>query len=230
MRKGENQMEDVYYYIQDSQIHRVTIYDDPYPENPLTVNTHAGHVMIYHDRYALGDNKGRGNLDDMLDGLMDKYLPDTDYEDMLESDKARALRKAGFAILPIDIMDHSLIGCYCSDIIDDSYHAGYAYMTPEEMAAEQFTVENANSYLKGVIKEYSLYLEGFVYGYTDEAFDGNGWIEQDTLWEFISDKQGDDLLVEMGFSRDSIVSEAEALKCIEAFVYAMRTKQCACYI
>lgn len=168
---------------------KVYIGPDEHPDSPLDWDL-FGTMVCAHKRYTLGHVQLGSSPDEYMDDLAvmfyDQGLPeriqgtlyrvrdwDRTWADAILAagearvERARRKQNAEWAILPLYLYDHGGISMRTDPFSCrwDSSVVGYIYATPEEIATEGWTVEQAREALKGTVATYSDYLEGNVHRY-----------------------------------------------------------------
>ena len=180
-------------YYQDTEenaIFKIEIIQEEEGLNPIKDCDIGFEMYCWHNSYNLGTENPFSDPEDF-----EEYAKDKDC-----------------VALPLWLYDHSGITMSCGNANPfscrwDSGQVGYAYMD-YDMAKKWFLEkdlenwhERAEKYIKAVVRDYALYLEGRCYGY--QTFVYNEFEEEfeddsaDSCWGFISDKFGIDLVEEI---------------------------------
>lgn len=151
---------------------------DEDPQDPRE-DDNASHMVCFHPRYSLGDKH-------------EFKSPDEFREWWKEHGK-------GGELMPLYLMDHSMIGMSTGDYGDmwDSGQVGWTYVTAEEIRREWATGnritkkarEQARNYLRADVETYDDYLQGNVYGYIIEDASGK---HLDSCWGFFGRKYAEE--------------------------------------
>lgn len=199
--------------------HRITIEQDPDPQNPRKEQENASTMVFFHGRYNLGDDHDYSNPCDAVQGIcdLDEEPP------MKRQAHEDALNAARIVWLPVYMYEHSgyTISTTPFSCPWDSGQLGIVYMTydeiiknfmlepldPKTWKPDDETREKALNLLKGEVSTYDNYLTGSVYGYRVEKCvdeDADEWEEVDSCWGFFGD---DDYIIEA--AKDTINVEPE---------------------
>lgn len=146
------------------------------------------------------------DIDWLVDEIIDA-LPQMDKWKLLE-------RHANIVFLPLYLYDHSGITMNTGGFSDrwDSGQVGYIYTDKKTVIETNGWIRNdkgryvkvadrnwkkaAYLWMEGEVEMYDQYLRGEVYGIITERYnpDDDSWEEEDSGWEFFSDKWGDELI------------------------------------
>lgn len=150
---------------------------DESPENPREWDN-LGTMVCWHKRYDLGDKHAFGTPEDFW----------------------RFVRKNGgekqFVVLPLYLYDHSGLAMSTRPFNDpwDSGQVGYIYASyakiKENFGVKKVTAEvrqKVEELLKGEVEEYSLYLEGRVYGFVAYSWTGHNFEVEDSCYGFFGE-------------------------------------------
>lgn len=69
-------MSDYYYYKENGNLYRFRIEYDEMPSNPREFDGYIGTLNLWWNRYALGDNEGKGDPDEILDEIIRENVPE----------------------------------------------------------------------------------------------------------------------------------------------------------
>lgn len=208
-----------YYYTKgnDGSIYRSQIIRDEDPTNCRDDWDNLCDMYIWRRGYNLADDTNGKDMWDILDGLMYKYLPETETEDMSERDMMLALQSKAndkVKIYPIWVYEHSgitisMAGGYP---YNDRWDGGVSgVIIAERKRIEEAGCEWSKAYdiANDEVEYYDMYLVGDVYGYiTDKYLGDDEWDENvDSCWGFYSRKWGEELAEEI---LGELISETEA--------------------
>ena len=196
-----------YYYqkAEDGKVYRYRIERDEDPINPREdyVNASLCDMYIWWDGYSLGDNEGYGSPYDALAKLIEKYLPDVDYEDMTTNKMRMTLQSKAadkVKIYPIFVYEHSGITISMSNDYpyNDRWDAGCGgFIVAEKEAFDRCECnwDMAYEIAEAEVEEYDMYLCGECYGWIEDVYEGDGeWDEhEDSCWGYLSRKRGKEL-------------------------------------
>lgn len=221
-------MSDFYYYKENERLFRFRLEADDTPPNPRENNdANIGTLMLWWGNYLLGDNEGKGDIDEVLEDLIRENVPQEKWDeeklvyDMTTNDKRMLLMKY-IVLIPCYIYEHGGLTISCGDVgypyTDrwDGGIAGFIYTTKAK-CLEMWGVKEmddvswrkrAYEELSTEVKTYDMYLTDSCYGYiVDEynAEDDEWETEVDSCWGFLSDKWGEKLAREI--ADDSITDE-----------------------
>lgn len=153
----------------------IKIMTDEDPQNPRTAWDNLGHMVCFHNRYNLGDEKH-------------DFKEPEDFKEFLEAYQGKIVA------LPLFLYDHSGITIRTRSFSDidpgcwDSGCVGYIYLTYPEIRKEygwrvvnKARIKKIEEYLRAEVETYDDYLTGSVYGYQiidpkgNEVDDGSCW-------------------------------------------------------
>ena len=134
--------------------YRIDIVIDPFPCDPREFDN-LGYLVCWHNRYQLGDEMPRINMQDWYNEHC------TEYEIML----------------PVYLMDHSGLALSIKPFNDpwDSGQVGWLCVTKEQLEAEyglHYDPDDVRAVLYAEIATYSAYLNGECYGWRITMDDG----------------------------------------------------------
>lgn len=228
-----------HYYKEDDELYRFKIEDDDDPLNPRFDYDNMGTMNIWWNRYSFGDNKGKGNPDEMLNDLIRENVPKEKYdEDKLEYEWMKnykmVLLQEHIVLLPCFIYEHSGVTISCSNAsypYNDRWDAGMAgfiyatkgdyckWMCLKDVDDETYR-KHAREILVAEVREYDMYLQNECYGFVRDKYDESidEWYEEDSCWGFLTDKWGDDLveLFRSELTKEPLIDEDEAFEIAEA--------------
>lgn len=175
----------------------IRILQDECGFNPREEYNHVGTIVCFRSRWGLGDEAGpdkvRRDIIINAPGAWTDYYSDA-YRDL--DDPAmlyQTVHDLGFIVLPLYLYDHSGLtmnttGFPCPW---DSGQVGFIYCTKEDAILEwgkrictAKVRAQAEKYLRSEVKEYDLYLRGYVWGYIVEHEESG---EEDSCSGFIED-------------------------------------------
>ena len=171
--------------------HSIEIYQDEFPYDPRTENDNFGKMVCWHSHYELGD---KHNFDSPEDAQ--EHIKTTDA-----------------IVLPLFLYNHSGLTMNTSGFscLWDSGQVGYIYVERSEILKEyggkrvgKSKRKKAISLLESEVREYSLYLQGCVYGFTVTGTDGE---VTDSCGGYITDNIERDILAEVQAGIDHAVKE-----------------------
>lgn len=222
-----------YYFKEDQELHRFKIARDDEPLNPREDwDGNIGTLNLWWNRYSLGDNKGKGDADEMLSEIIRQNVPEDKWTDeALDYDMTRnekmVLLQSYILLLPCFIYEHGGLTISCSDsgypFNDrwDSGCAGFIYTTKEKCKeqwgkAEDDWKERACKELVDEVKCYDMYLQDECYGFKEKKYneETDEWDEVESVWGFLTDKWGDELIefFRSELTNEPLISEDEALE------------------
>lgn len=172
-------------FFKDADGRYVSVRYDPYPENPLTFYDSLGTYLTWENRHiSPSDNPYRTAIDFMETVLGEEKAAACDsMQDVLQ-----ALDKAGYAACGIYRYEHGQVSYALGEMNPygdywDSGAVGFAFVSPEKLAYEGMSKEQAISYMKNEIKEYSAWANSDVY--LAERYDEKGIsMEMSTFYGF----------------------------------------------
>ena len=219
-------MKNYYYIKRNGKVYRYQIAVDEYPLNPREDYDNACKMYIWWNRYILGDDKGKDSPQDILEDLMETYLPEIDYEDMSLNQMQMALNSKAsdkVKIYPIYVYEHGGITIsmgngypYC-----DRWDGGIGgFMICERETFDEYGTkwERAYDIANGEVDDYDMYLTNSVYEYFEDTYVGDGEWEYDTdhCGSYFSKKWGNDLAKDV-LETDTLLTEEEMEKACEEY-------------
>ena len=224
-------MSDYHYYVEDGELYRFKIMDDDQPLNPRTDwDGNIGTLNLWWNRYALGDNEGKGDPDDMLSDIIRDNVPQEKWTDekldydMSVGEKITLLQEY-ILLMPCYIYEHSGLAISCSNsgypFNDrwDSGCAGFIYTTKDKCKEQWGKIDDdwkqqASEELKDEIHQYDMYLQNECYGYRQEKYNPkeDDWDEIEAVWGFLTDDYGHKLVefFRTEITNEPLISETEA--------------------
>lgn len=152
-------------YFKDSDGRYISIRYDPYPENPLTFYDSLGTYLTWENRHiSPSDNHYPTALDFTAAVLGEEKAAACDsMQDVLQ-----ALDEAGYAAAGIYRYEHGQVAYALGQANPygdywDSGAVGFAFISPEKLAYEGMSKEQALSYMEGEMREYSAWANGDVF-------------------------------------------------------------------
>lgn len=204
-------MNNDYYYTKrnNGTVYRYRIEQDTDPINPREDYDNACKLYLWWNGYNLGDDKGKDMPSDILNDLIEKYLPDTDedlYYDKTCNEKRQLLQKASdkVKIFLVFVYEHG--GITISMAMDypfnDRWDSGIGgYVIAEKETFEEYGIDwdKAWDIAEGEVKTYDMYLKGEVYETWEDTYVGNGEWDEDTdiCGGYFSNKWGRELATEI---------------------------------
>lgn len=143
------------------------VYFDELAESPRKTFDNMAKMVLFHNRYCLGDKND--------------YKSD-DYSGWPEMQKAIEKKENPILIKPMYLLDHSGMAIRTTPFNDkwDSGQIGFVFVTKKQAQKEynkkKFTpvdMKNIESVLEGEVKDYDKFLRNEVYYYVVEDTEGN---------------------------------------------------------
>lgn len=179
------------------------------------------------------------------------WLADEIVDALPIGEKISMLERKGYFFLPLAMYEHSGITMWCGSRLDhfdaqwDCSDVGWIYTTKAEVLATGGSIKGkrksikvtdrnwkqaAEEWLRGEVEIYDMYLQGEVYGYKVESYNGDDFNEIDSCWGFYSKKWGDDLARELWDIEGDLYGECDADDLIERETEKIAEATMACFI
>lgn len=228
-------MSDYNYFVKNGELFRFNIMQDDEVRNPREENEgYIGTLNLWWNRYALGDNNGKGNADEMMSDMIRKFVPQEKWTEealiyeMDRIDKALLLQSCeDILLIYCYIYEHSGITISCGNVgypYTDQFDAGMAgfiYTTKEKCKEQWCEIEDnwkdrAYKELQAEVKEYDMYLQNECYGYVLERYiaKDDDWDETESVWGYLTDDSGNELVefFRKEITDKPLISEESALE------------------
>ena len=208
---------DYRYYKEGDDILRCHCEMDPEPESPIGEDGMVSTMLVWWNRYHLGNENPYSSPEDFLIQAVEAYAKnDKDYDrfdTFSNMDRIEFLKGKGYAIFPLYIYEHTGITIHMGEFGKapgypfsdrfDAGMAGFVFVKKDDFlektgADESSWREKAKECLKSEVELYDMYLRGEVYGIVVEEMEDDGeWYERESCWGYYSDSFGDDLVREI---------------------------------